>query len=364
LADVFFAEGHTDGRAELLDVAVDDATLVTYCAKLELFVDWQTDTGGPPLTGADVYDRRLAEFFSKLCFDDDKLPHEAATTLSAVLHFRPELHGHLPRAARALKAYRKLVRTPERATMSRRSLGAVIAALLLQGKVTTAVIVAYSFDIVGRGTQDWILVRANDVHLPHQEQEPIGITLGRSDRGERTKTGFDAGVVVKDTMVKAWIRSRVRLLRRAGRPDAKVFDMKPQHYRAEWLATLVALHLPRETPHIIRHTAATELWATARPQLTLRELMVAGRWASESSVRRYTKPHLLAAHESIAQADVLELGAAFWADTLGYMQRGRVAAADRGPLADRGPSPGADPLSGKVVRPMSGAKYRPGHSRN
>ncbi len=97
---------------------------------------------------------------------------------------------------------------------SKRSVGALAAALFLGGQELAAILLLYSFHIVGRGEQDWARVREDDVHLPIGINDPIGITLGRSKRGEKTKTGMDEGVLVSDPLLVAWLRTRVQQLRR------------------------------------------------------------------------------------------------------------------------------------------------------
>lgn len=313
LADAFFKEGHVAGRAELLQVAVDDRTLAIYCTAVDGFLDWCEDSQEAAFRGSRSTDSGLCLYFSWLCFSEWKLAHYAATTLSAVLHFRPQYHGKLPRASRALKAFQALSRRKERVPFSHRSVGALLAALALRGETMVMYTAYFQYHICGRGEQDWSTVRACDVSLPPDPLAPIGIVLGVADRGEAVKTGANQGVVVTDPELIGWLRARVESLRRragAG-TDARVFNVKPQAYRKVFSAVCLELGLPRETPHILRHARATFLWVT-RQVTTLNELKLAGRWDSDNSVKRYTKPHLVSAHESIAPLAVLELGELFW----------------------------------------------------
>jgi len=336
LADEYFQRG----AGSLLDVSVDDGTIVVYCKALAAFLDWHELAGEGALRKARDYDRALAAYFAHVCFGLRLRPHVAGSALAAVLYFRSELRQRLPRAARAARAFRALVRTPERLPFSRRSVGAIIATLLLQGRLVAAMVVAYAFDIVARGEQDWRCVRAGDAHLPHDCTEAVGVTLGAADRGEKTKTGFDQGALVHAPLAKGWLRARVSALRAAGQERAPVFDITPQTYRTAFKEALHALDLPAETPHILRHTAASELYARTVPRMELRDLMMAGRWGSESSVRRYTKPHLISAHEAIVAPWVLELGDAFWADPVPFVQRGQRAERQLEARAPRAPQRG------------------------
>lgn len=332
LAELFFGAGHEHGRAELLLVAVDDQTLATYCRALERFLDWCDDTGEVPAAGVRGIDMGLALYFSAVCFDENKLPHVAATTLSAVLHFRPRWHGKLACAARALRAFNALLRSPERLPFSHRSVGALFAGLCLRGELEAFHASYYSYHVVGRGEQDWAPVRASDLHLPHDAMDPIGITLGVAARGEKTKTGFNQGALIRDPYLKKWLRERVCSLRRT-RPAANglVFKITPQEYRRAFSGTCAAVGLPRETPHVLRHTAATELWARGNHFLgpkvkTINELKAAGRWQGDDSVKRYTKPHLIAAHEALLAPEVLAMGADFWAHgPEAFIARGRLS---------------------------------------
>jgi hypothetical protein len=318
LATQYFTDGHAPGIAELLHVAVDDKTLRAYCRSMARFLDWIEAEGEvqPDWRTAASVDLALAVYLSALCFGRRKLAHEGGTALAAVLHFRPLLHGHMPLSARAAKAFRALVRPAERWPFSHTSMGAIVATLLLLSEVEAAIIVAYAYNVVGRGQQDWALPRLCDVHLPRSEREAIGVSIGRSDRGERAKTGHDQGVMVRCPLVCAWLRARVARLGPSSK--RRLFSLSPQRYRELFSLALHELGLPDETPHIIRHTAASVLISRGAP---LKEVMLAGRWGSVQSVRRYAKPHLLGAHESTVDPSVLALGDRFWLDPLAYFQR-------------------------------------------
>jgi len=292
-------------RERLLDCAVDEATLRVYTARAREFLAWVEAEGA---TGR--LDSLLAQFVSALCFDAFEPPSRAAQTLSAVLHFCPGLKGSLPRTARAVSAFRALVRAPERPPFSRRTVGAIVACLLLRGDEESALVVAFSFEILAR-VQDWANLRRGDVHAPPGgSRGPLGLTLGRSDLGEKTKTGWDLGSVVKSKFLCWWL---LDWLDRSvpKRPSSKVFAVSPQDFRYAFRRALDLLGLPDETPHVLRHTGATELFAAGA---TLSDLKIAGRWSSDASVKRYTKPHLLAKHEAGVIPSVLALGDDFWRD--------------------------------------------------
>jgi hypothetical protein len=314
LAAWFFEHGHEPGSAELLHVSVNDATLQRYCAALEGFLEWAGSWSTRTL------DSQLAEYFSHVCFSLGCKPHVAATCLSAVLHFLPDVKGSLYRATRSLAAFRALVRPRDRPPFSRRSVGALIACMLLARCRVEACVAMVVFDICGRGAE-WEMLRLSDVSIGSGPREgQVTLALGQSDRGERAKTGFDQGATVRTPAVAAWLAAHVRARRQACEaPSARLFKTSPQRFRTVFKAACVQLGLPLDTPHVLRHTAASELWASGA--VTLAELKLAGRWARDSSVKRYCKPHLLASHEAAVAPPVLELGARFWADPLGYLAR-------------------------------------------
>jgi len=308
LADLYFNEGHQAGRAELLHVVVDGATLRKYCRALEDFLDWAGTWSEAAIDG------QLAEYFSFLCFTKQVKAHVAGTTLAAVLHFMPAFKGKFAAAARALRAFHALVRSKERPPFSRRTVGALVRAMLLAGEREAAFMTLCIFAFFGRGGE-WSILRLEDVATGRGR---VTVTFGKAERGEKAKTGFDQGAEVREPAAVEWMTARKRAWTAAGKDGSdRFFTLTPQEYRTIFKNTCAVLGLPEDTPHVLRHTAATELFATG--SVDIAGLKLAGRWARESSVKRYTKPHLILVHEAIVSAEVLRLGDQFWAAPMGFI---------------------------------------------
>lgn len=278
-----------------------------------------------------VVDYCLALYFSAICFDKEPLPHVAGPTPAAVLHSQPRPFPVPVAPGRSCRA---------RVQCARAHGGAVA---VFPGEP-------------GRHHRSALALRprrgrhARGVFARHRGPWPAGLGVGlrrgracavrarRADRGHarplapqgESEDGFRprrTRALCRDARVVAALRARVLRLRQwsAKGARARVFSLSQQESRRLFAGACAELGLPAETPHVLRHTAAAELWASG--QVTLAELMLRGRWQSESSAKRYTKPHLLAAHESKAPPAVLELGKAFWTDPASFVARGRRVAA-------------------------------------
>jgi hypothetical protein len=65
-------------------------------------------------------------------------------------------------------------------------------------------------------------------------------------------------------------------------------------------------------PHTLRHAAATHL--IHRLKWERSKVRSRGRWESEKSLERYSKPHILVRHEAGVREEVRSKGETFWAD--------------------------------------------------
>ena len=121
-----------------------------------------------------------------------------------------------------------------------------------------------------------------------QDNDRVVLLLGRSRRGESSKTGRDQGVGLEDQYARKIINRRVAHLR----PHQKVFDIKASHFRALWKEVADAVTGDQKLvgpPHSLRHTGASRDIASGRR--SIEDIMIRGRWKVLASVSRYAKVH-------------------------------------------------------------------------
>jgi len=272
--------------------------------------------GTPVKTPAEL-DHTAAVVMSEMGLDDEEHAHKGATLLSALLHEMPELQGQLPISRRSLRGWwRHCGGKRERHPMSRRAVGAVAATFALEGRVQELAITVLTFDALLR-CEDWRKLRAVDICCDAGE---VALRLGVPERGERTKTGTEQGVTLWSRVAKV-LAEGLKLA--APFEGARVFTVTEQEFRISLAETLGELGVPPPpgdlefTPHCLRHAGASVAFQEGVP---LREIKLRGRWVADSSVRRYTKPHLLVRLDESLPRDTHRLGEVFWDDPLRFVR--------------------------------------------
>ena len=134
----------------------------------------------------------------------------------------------------------------------------------------------------------------------------VGLFFGVRERGEKSKTGTNQGLVLQFPLVNELLK----LLKVGLAPGDLLFPLSPSQFCEQWWATLRELNMEwAGPPHNLRHSGAA---CFVEQGSGLEEARRRGRWASPASVQRYTKTHFLVRHRARAPTSVLEEGAKFW----------------------------------------------------
>jgi integrase len=149
--------------------------------------------------------------------------------------------------------------------------------------------------------QDLLNLRASDVSVGDNQ---VILFLGRSERGDRSKTGRNQGVSLDSPYAHDVLRRRIAGLR----PSDRVFPITANQYRSWWTraakAVLKTSSVP--PPHSARHTGASR--DLAEGYRTFEQVQRRGRWSVPSSVQRYAKTHTWRAVELSVPEAVREEG--------------------------------------------------------
>ena len=150
--------------------------------------------------------------------------------------------------------------------------------------------------------QDLLGLRARDVCVSENQ---VVLLLGRSERGDRSKTGRDQGVSLDDPYSRGVLLRRLEGLG----PDDRVFPITAAQYRLWWNKAGRAVlgstaHVP--SPHSARHTRASR--DLAEGYRTFSQVQRRGRWKVPGSVQRYAKTHVWRAIESDLPHDIRARG--------------------------------------------------------
>jgi len=256
-------------------------------------------------------DRLLAAHFVQLTAEGER-PAKGELAIAGLLHYRPELKGRLARSARALRGWRAVMPGGEGGPVTYGAVGAVVVELLTQGKEEEALWAQLAFDSMGRGGELERL-RLRDLADLGGDRAAIHFTT--------TKTGRDQGVVLRLPETLFLLRARVRALRLQGADGAhRLFSIRAHHFRRAWASALQAAGCPGRPAHALRHAGAAEAIAAGAD---FRDVKLRGRWAADSSLRRYTKTHLLIVYEKGMSA-LARLNGNWWKqDPIGEIRRAR-----------------------------------------
>ena len=310
--------GRAEGGVNLLHVhAVQDATNTqAYIPAVETFLrearqrGWCLDTVGH-------CDRALADMLAVLCYAWCVGIQQGRYLVAGFQHIYPEYDGKLPEAERALKAWERFGTVSERDPICVEAWAAVLVAFLRCGDPEGALITALSFDCLFRG-QDWFQLQVADVSSSHTSQGAleVAIALGVRSRGESVKTGFNQGVVVERLWIARWLLAFRE--RRIVSGDRVLFSVTRDEFRTRFQAHQQRLGIDLGPPHILRHGGAAEMIAQKQHPNTVKRR---GRWVTDSSLRRYTKTHVLTAQRASLPSAVLDLGRLFLADPVNELHR-------------------------------------------
>lgn len=314
---------------QLATHAVADSTLTMYADSIAEFQHWAGERFGQ---GDRLEaDQLVADYMSYQCYVEEEPSWHGGRLLSALQHFYPRL-GTLPEAKRAEKAWRKLFPGGERSPIAAELVGAVVLQMIQANNDESADLVWIVFDGLCR-SQDWENLRFADVA---DDGQNVSMEFGVRARGERSKTGHGQGVVLNTALGREILRARKRAAQEAGVPeDSHVFSVRAPRFREDLTRAVQELDLPYTlvtaiVPHVLRHAGAAEL--VLRQRWNVSDIKVRGRWDSDKSLKRYTKPHLVVQMLAALPGSVRAVGQGFLRDPLASVLRAR---AQRGAPAPR-----------------------------
>jgi hypothetical protein len=303
---------HLPGCAEgqpnrLLTHAVLDASFLNaYAPAVEGFLQWAAKRG-LQLNDVEQIDKAVADRMAERLYLEREGISAGANLLAGVLAVWPQWQGQLPRAARALKAWRQLDPGGAGEAIAAEMVVCMADWLQQQGgddEQQAAEIMLVSFDTYAR-QQDIFQLRAADVTVVRSKVHKLTVALqfGVSARGERAKTGTDQGVIVDYDFVQQLLIKRKAL--RAD--DQRLFSISRATFHEWYYKAAQELQVELPPPHSLRHAGPSrDAYTKYRP---LAEIQKRGRWEAASSVTRYAKPSWYAAVIAKTPCAIIEQGA-------------------------------------------------------
>jgi hypothetical protein len=269
-----------DGSLKYATVVAD--TRKTYCRAVLRFRRWAARRGLRAPT-AEELDVHMEQHFDDWFFSGGGLAG-ARAVYYGICYLHPELDGHMPRSARALKGMAKLLPSQSWPPLTWEL--AVCVAANISGNTAlpaherdAGLAVLVHFDGFLR-TGEALDLRAEDF------AEPADARMGVADsyaalRIRSAKTGPNQFAQLRNPDVIAMVARRAASLP----PTARLFPVSPSRYRQIFKEAVHALGLTAHyVPHSLRHGAATR---AMRQGVPIEEIMRRGRWASSKSVRTY-----------------------------------------------------------------------------
>lgn len=246
----------------------------------------------------DWCDATSLDLVTVLSFDDMKAfgmtAPDGSKMLAALKFFIPEISrigsSSLPRCHRALRAWMLRDPPPQRTPFPWLCLTAVIGVLLWESDVVVALNLLIQFITYLRpGVCDSLCVSQLVPPSPVAGQgfQVWGILLNPREYKIASKTkGFDDSILL-DTHL--WIADFLHMLRRNRSGQTRLWPMSALQILERFRHAIQVLQLQSMDPcrYRLRHGGASHDLLTQ--QRTLSEVKNRGHWASDSSLRRYTK---------------------------------------------------------------------------
>jgi hypothetical protein len=282
----------TGGKTILEKKSVKVGQKVTYAMYLSKFKDFCMENERGVFLGPNT-DATLVDFFDMM-FLDNKGAGEGEKTLAAVEWEKSSLKGHLPRARVALKGWRK-----ERPHGSRLPLPKLVAygmAMYMIGMGgkdgrTMGLKLLADFDMYLRPSES-LAIKGRDVVAPVVEagkhfQHYTVIIRDLAD-GIPDKVGtYDNSILLDNPENMSFLGPELHAMAQRVMPADPIFLFSQDSYRKEFQRAGDFLGLPGLHTYQTRHGGASDdLNSKLRDR---REVRDRGRWATDTSVRRYGK---------------------------------------------------------------------------
>lgn len=239
-----------------------------------------------PLDSVSAVDNSFALWIQS-CFDssESSSPSLCSHALYGLLHFNPQLKGHMGRSAIYLRGWSRLAPSRLTSPLTWPVTCAIAGYFASRSRLDLAVAILVGFDCYLR-VSELCGIRFSDISLPFDVR--LG---GRADveamiRLPSTKTGIEQSVRVRRSSVRLLLfwymyqsqhgwHSRRRLFR---------FDPADFGYALRKACTALGLSALRYTPHSMRAGGATCDYMSGMP---IEDVCARGRWEVLKSCRRY-----------------------------------------------------------------------------
>lgn len=276
----------------------DPTNLQKYIPAVERFLDW-CEVHDISLGAYELKDAALARYINFLIYERQSGAHEAANLVAGFMHVYPEFTEHsFPLAHRAMETHRLLRPGGEGEPCPWEAVVVLAESFAREGYPGEALAILLQADCALR-EMDWEGALVEDLH---DDGEQLCLELGVRERGESSKTGVKQGVIIG----RWWIRLMVLVMMKSKNKSDRLFPFSQQHVRALWNWLKKKHRLNLGPLHWLRHTEPAA--SIAERRRTLEEVRRLGRWASLTSVERYSKTHLLVKQREQLPVAVRERG--------------------------------------------------------
>lgn len=280
---------------------------------LKHFIGWM-EQQEPPIRPASTLAAGLAflEYLDYLSFSGCER-NDGSKAKAALNHVMPEVaaSAYLQRRfTNALSGWGRNSPGQTRIGMPIKLFYAMVGVMLINKRIFSALAAGTAVSSYGRPGETLALTAA-DVNISENQagQAVAGLVFNPTRWLKPGKTGEVDESVIIDSLEFSWVVENLGLLKglRREQPDAPLFHpLQMEDYNRHFFEALTALKaqdlgLP---PYSLRHTGASYDFITKEKKLS--EIKMKGRWRSDASVRRYTKPAFMMQLEAKIDPRVLD----------------------------------------------------------
>ncbi|CAK0792456.1 unnamed protein product, partial [Prorocentrum cordatum] len=302
--------------------SVGKQSIPYYLQKFREFLDFVVDHGFDLHKDEDV-DEALVQLMDLMYLDGwqvDQGEKLLAAVKLGIPRFSRAGLGGLPRAARALRGFRKAAPEACRLGLPRAWVVAIVAAMLWRGRLESARRVVVMHDAYLR-TGEATRLRAEDFAPPvgdHRGHERGVLILGSSSAGVPTETGvLDDAVTLSDWDFPT---SKIQELLKAQRaPHEPLFVTKPAAFRKDFDQACLDPGLDKRNlaSYQLRHSGPSRDALLGRRALP--DIMKRGRWATLSSVKRCERRGVMQKALASSPKELLDFAAAVESSIVGAL---------------------------------------------
>ena len=274
---------------------VTPLTMQRYRESIKKFEKWCI-ASKTAINEVELLDAALALFFQEQ-FLEGQHAHVGEYLLAAVLALRPgcgrRAGAPLPRAARALKGWRRLARRPLRRTLSFPAVAALACRLAARDPLKAAWTML-SFVNYYRPSENLGLLRKDLIPPVFGVSQHWSVLTFPNERQKVSKTDqVDVSILVDHPRFPFMDKMLTELKR--GEPAERVWPFDYHGLLAAFHVAGKELEMPWVTPYLLRHAGPSwDMLTGARPML---EIQRRGQWKAVSSMAKYEKHARVGADE-------------------------------------------------------------------